>query len=330
MDFDELRKSIIPSQQAILEAVDEYTLYCYYMDVDQLELGRVYPAPYRTDPVPSFCVFKTSYDIGSEYMWKDHGKDEKGNIFKLIQKIEGLESLNQVYQRINEDFGLDYNLPNLGKTEKVNLYGSPRESDIKIRIREIPFTKSGLTYWEQFSIGPLLLKEFNTCMTDCYWSYESQEVPVAVPDPTFAYRIGKYYQIYSPFAAKTYKFRNDLPENYFFGYLQLPPSGDKLIIDKSSKDVIFCRRLGYYAISGKSETTMIPHDKMLELLNRFKEVYIMLDNDVAGTRQTQKYIDLYPTLKPRFIDPKLAKDKTDLCKSVGFIQAEQIIKNLIQ
>jgi hypothetical protein len=330
MDFDEIRKSVLPSQQSILEAVDEYTLYCFYMGTDELILGKVYPAPYRQDPIPSFSVFRTTFDIGYDFWWKDHGKDEKGNIFKLIQKIANLESLTQVFQRINEDFGLNYDLPNLGKTEKVNLYGTPKESDIKIRIHEIPFTTRGLKYWEQFSIGPLLLKEFNTCMIDCYWSYADQEAPFTVPDPTFAYRTGKYYQIYSPFAEKIYKFRNDLPENYFFGYLQLPPTGEKLIIDKSSKDVIFCRRLGYSAVSGKSETTMIPHQKVLELLSRFKDVYIMLDNDQAGMRQTEKYMHLYPSLKPRFIDPALAKDKTDLCKAVGFNQAEQIIKELIQ
>lgn len=330
MDFDEIRKSIVPTQQSILEAVDEYTLYCFYMDVEELILNKVYPAPYRVDPVPSFSVFKTNNGILMEYWWKDHGKNETGHIFNLIQKIEQLNNIEEVYQRINEDFGLNYNLPNLGQSKKINLYGKPKESDIKIRLHEIPFTKKGLDYWEQFHIGPLLLNEFNVAMLDYYWSYFEQETPFAVPDPTFSYRIGKYYQIYSPFAEKIYKFRNDLPENYFFGYLQLPPTGDKLILDKSSKDVIFCRKLNYYAISGKSETTMVPGTKIHELKERFREIYIMLDNDEAGKRQTEKYLSLYPWMKPRFINPELAKDKTDLCIKVGFEQTKSIIDELLQ
>jgi hypothetical protein len=330
MDFDEIRKSIIPDQQSILEMVDEYTLYCFYMDIDDLILGKVYPAPYRVDPIPSFSVFR-SLGSGVEFWWKDHGKDESGNIFKLIQKIENLDTLEQVYQRINEDFGLNYNLPTLEKRDKIQLYGTPKESIIKIRVVETTFSSTGLSYWKNpFDIDKTLLDFYNTVQISCYWSYHDQEAPYSVPDPTFAYRTGKYYQIYSPFAPKLYKFRNDLPENYFFGYLQLPKTGNTLVIDKSSKDVIFCRRLGYYAVCGKSETTMIPSAKMLELKERFKDIYLMLDNDEAGKRQTEKYLSLYPWLKPRFINPELAKDKTDLCKRVGFEQAEQIIKQLIQ
>ena len=72
---------------------------------------------------------------------------------------------------------------------------------------------------------------------------------------------------------------------------------------------------------------MIPHHKMLELKERFKEIYLMLDPDEAGKRQTEKYMQKYDFLKPRFLSE--AKDKTDLCLKVGIDEATRIIKELI-
>lgn len=328
MDFDKIYKSFVPSRSSILELVDEYTLYCFYTGYESISLNKAYNCPFRIDKVPSFSIFRTNQEnIGVEYYWKDHKTRESGDIFKLIQKIERLDSRYEVFSKINEDFGLDYNLPGVQEREKITLYQKPKESIIKIRIAAIPFTLAGKAYWKQFEVDQQLLDLYNTTQIKWYWSFFDQQAPYSVLDPTFAYRIGEYYQVYSPTAEKVNKFRNDLPENYFFGYLQLPKTGDKLVIDKSCKDVIFCRRLGFNAVCGKSETTMIPHYKMVELLGRFKEVYITLDPDEAGRNQTEKYLELYPSLKPRFLDE--AKDKTDLCIKVGFDQARSIINNLL-
>lgn len=329
MDFDELYKSLIPSEKSILEQVDEFTLYCFYTKLEDLRLNRAYHSPYRKDEFPSFSVYKTKYNLGVEYYWKDSATGESGNVFKLIQKVEGLTNIEEVFQKINEDFGLGYNLPVLKQREKIKLYDQPKESLIKIRVSEIPLTEAGLTFWNQFNITKELLDFYKTSQINYYWSYKEQIDPYTVPDPTFSYRIGEYYQIYSPFAPKTYKFRNDFPEHYFFGYTQLSTQNEKLIIDKSCKDVIFCRKLGYEAVCGKSETTMIPEKKMLEFKERYKSVYLMLDNDLAGKTQVEKYVQKYPWLQVRFIPESLAKDKTDCCKNIGFDRTKKLIDELL-
>ncbi len=329
MDFDEIYRSIVLSEKTVLEQVDEYTLYCYYTGIDPLVLGKAYNAPYyRKDTVPSFSVFQSKHP-NVEYMWKDHATGESGTIFRLIQNIEQLDNVQQVLGRINDDFGLGYNQDAPVKKEKIQWYSKPEQNIIKIEVVTQNFTEKGRHFWNQFRITDDLLELYTVKQIQFYWTFQGQAAPKAAPDPTFAYRIGEFYQLYSPFAPRAEKFRNDLPENYFFGYLQLPPTGDKLIIDKSAKDVIFCRRLGYDAVSGKSETTMIPTAKMLELRDRFKDIYITLDNDQAGRKQTEKYMQMYPWLKPRFLDDLEAKDKTGLCLKFGFEKAERIIHQLI-
>ncbi len=328
MDFHSLLKSIVPTTESILEMVDEYSLYCYYSGIEDLKLNHTYPAPFRNDPIPSFVVFRSTRSTMVEYMWKDHGRRESGDIFGLVKKMCQLGSTQEALARISQDFGLGYDTP-LIKDSKIVLYNKPTENKVKIRVAARPFSLSGMSFWNQFGIDQSLLDLYNVEQIKWYWSYEGQPTPYWVPDPTFSYRVGQYYQIYSPFAPKTDKFRNDLPENYFFGYIQLPSTGKKLIIDKSSKDVIFCKRLGYDAVCGKSETTFIPVNKMLELKERFEEIYLMLDNDDAGVRMTKKYLELYPWLMPRFLPTEVAKDKTDACKIIGIDATSTLIKDLL-
>lgn len=330
MDFDEIYRSIIPSQQSILEQVDEYTLYCYYTGIDPLILGKACSCPYRSDEVPSFSVFPSKSN-NVEYMWKDHATGEYGNIFKLIQKIEYLDSLQEVFGRINDDFGLGFTITDPIRRDKIIWYEKPTLNEIKIRVknREVP-TEAYKAFWKQFRIEKDLLDFYNTTQPEYYWSYIGQEAPTTAPDPCIAYRIGEYYQLYNPYAPKVDKFRNDLPENYFFGYQQLPKSGDKLVIDKSSKDVIFCRRLDYWGISGRSETTFLPKIKLLELKERFNKIYLTLDPDRAGLMMTEKYLEEFPFLIPRFLEDKEAKDKTGHAIKYGFDHAREIVDKLLE
>lgn len=286
-------------------------------------------SPIRSDDrVRSFVVFPASRGRGFdefEFTWKDHGVGKTGNIFTLIKLMFGYPTFNEVYARINKDFELDSSLPTV--ESKIALFEKPVVSPNGFMIRSLPtLTRKGRTFWDNLSIGQELLDVYNVTQVEYIW-WRGQEAPTMPLDPTFAYRIGQYYQLYSPYAARENKFRNNLPENYFFGYLQLPPEMDLLIIDKSAKDVIFNRRLGYWAVAGKSETTMIPRPFMLNLKKRAKRMLLMLDPDDAGVTQTEKYLKEYPWLEPKFLTD--AKDKTDLRTKFGFEKSKQIIDELI-
>lgn len=325
--LDQICRQYSPTRGDILKAVDEYTLYCFYTEISDLPIKRRISSPIRgTDDNPSFVVFPTAEARPFEFLWKDHGTATGGTIFDLIKILYRLRTYDEVYALICQDFSLDF------KTEQVEAqvvrYQRPEYQPYKLRIHSVPFSNKGLKFWSDLNIGIDRLERYSVKQLNYYFAVDDQEVPTGVLDPTFAYTVGRYYQIYSPHAGKERKWRSDLPGGYFLGYLQLPKSGEKLIIDKSLKDVMFCDVLGYSAVSGKSETTMIPLSKMLELRSRFKEIFITLDPDKAGLAQTEKYMKLYPWLKPRFLTE--AKDKTDLCEVVGFENAKQIINKLLQ
>jgi len=326
MTFEELYKAIVLTKESVLEAIDEYTLYCFYTGVPDLVLAKEYSAPYRQDNRPSFTVYPNT--IGdTEFMWKDQATGESGDIFKLVKKLHNLTTTRDAIHYIASDFGLrssDLRYPK----EKVVIYHKKEHSKAKIRVSTIPFTEKGLGYWKQFGIGLNQLEKYCVEQIACFWSYPEQEYPYYCKDITFSYRIGEYYQVYSPYAVRENKFRNDLPEDYFFGYVQLPKEGDSLIIDKSCKDVIFCDSIGLVAVAPKIETTMIPRKKVIELCRRFKKVYLMLDDDPAGREMTEKYMKEYPNLLiPKFLP---SKDKTQLVLDVGLEEAKRIIRQTLE
>lgn len=328
MNLDEW--SLTSKRDAILEAIDEYTLYCFYTGIDDLIPGRIYSAPYRRDDKPSFCVYYTNaHNSSIEFMWKDHATNESGDIFVLVGKIKGIKSKDLIYEIINSDFGYTSNqlVVSQESSTRRHEFLRPKRWQAKISIKEIPFTESGRKFWEALNIGLDLLALYHVTQVQYYWTYEGQLAPITASDPTFAYRIGGYYQLYSPYNEKGYKFKSDLPSNYFFGYEQLPERGDVLIIDKSCKDVIFCRVLGYYAIAPKSETTRLPDNKIHELRNRFPRIFVMFDNDEAGKKMAAEYVKLYPFIIPKFLTK--AKDKTDLCKLIGFEETKKEVDRLI-
>lgn len=320
MTFEELYNALVLTKESVLEAIDEYTLYCFYTGVPDLLLAKEYSAPYRVDERPSFTVYPNTRG-DTDYMWKDQATKESGDIFKLVKKLHNLRTTQDAIRYIASDFGLSsVNLQ--GTKEKVILYTRKDYQKAKISIHNKPFSQKGLEFWKQFGVELNLLEKYNVTQIDWFWSYEGQEYPYWCLDPTFAYRIAEYYQTYSPYAAREDKFRNDLPENYFFGYVQLPDRGDSLIIDKSCKDVIYCDSIGLVAVAPKSETTMLPKRKVIELCSRFKKVYLMLDPDKAGREMTEKYLKEYPSLIPKFLP---VKDKTDLVLKVGLQEAKRII-----
>ena len=311
----------------ILHLVDEYTLYCHYTEIPNLTPRTSYFSPVRREEYPSFSFWEIN-NSKIEYLWKDSGIGESGNIFKLIKLMFGYKTYKEVYQRIDTDFDLGFynDTADLTKKKIIQYEKITREAS-NIRISSVPFSKEDEAYWSQYHISQETRKRYNVTAIRYVWFYEDQKYPTYTGKYTYAYRIGKHYQIYKPFEDKKHKFRNDFPSKYVMGFMQLPKEGDVLIIDKSMKDVMFCHEIGYNAVAGKSETTLIHQDIMMNLKERFKKIYLMLDPDQAGKRQTEKYLELYDWLEPKFLTN--AKDKTDLCAKVGYVNAVNEIKSLL-
>lgn len=299
-------------ESTILERVDSYSIYAYYIEFEP-ELGKAYNSPIRKDDeVPSFSLF----EYNNKIFFKDHALGESGTVFKFIKLLYSYKTLLEVYSKINIDFELDLiggiKLPkNNKKATIVNSFKRNSFIGIKINSKKQNSQKY-IDFWKLLDIQKLVLEMYHVTEPDTIvMQYIERQKPFYPRELTIAYRIKYKYQIYFPFKLKGKKFINNYPEGYVLGYEQLTYKNNFLIITKANKEIIFFRQhFDWDTISGKSETTLVPKNIMIEMLQKFKTIFIWLDNDVAGQKAQNKYLELYPFLIPIYHEVK-QKDPTD-------------------
>jgi len=332
MDLLENIYNKVVDKSSILNLVDEYTLYCFYLDA-VIEINQVILSPIRTkktDVLPSFRIF---YNRHGRLYWYDHGLGGKGgDIFDLVKILFGLESFQDAVVKINQDF-------ELGWESKYKVEGHPLEA-LKPLTKDPSnidavcyddFTPEGLAYWLSYYITPEILQRYNVKQVwyikiDDLFKSLSKAAGVA-----FSYRIGKYLKIYQPFDPE-HKFINNYPPTYVEGLYQLLTNPNRknklLIITKSTKDVMVLTRLGFEAISPKAENNPIPQFILDTLEAEYDQIVTLFDPDDAGERARARYN--YPglCLTP---DPVLKiKDPADYIKVYGPDKTKQEILRLLQ
>jgi hypothetical protein len=332
MFYEDVINDMCSNKQMLLQRIDEYTLYCDYLGYEP-DLVRSYPSPLRDgDDTPSFGVFYSKRRKDVEFMWKDHAyvKDGKsgvsGDIFDLVAQIYGYTQLYEVLEHIKDDYGISKftgkQLPRIAKKQ------APEPIDFHIAVRSKPFVDRDLRYWRQFNVNRELLTMYNVTSVSAYWMLQDQKTPSYPRDSMYAYRIWDRYQLYSPFAEKRRKFRNNWLENYIPGYEQLQYSSDTLIITKAYKDVMLFRSFGYEAVAPRGEDIPLPTAFMDYAKTHYGRIVTWQDND--GKTGVDKY---YPELEhfvcpgdPLNGDPK---DPTDYCKVFGSEKTLQLINSTI-
>lgn len=133
------------------------------------------------------------------------------------------------------------------------------------------------------------------------------------------------YKIYQPFS-KEYKWINNHDSSVWQGWEQLPETGDKLIITKSLKDVMsIVDVLGIPAVSLQAESIK-PKDHIIEeLKSRFKNIYLLYDNDYDkdtnwGQEFAKVLINKYNFINLIIPDKFKSKDFSDLVKNIANIK----------
>jgi len=282
--LEDAARRFILSDEAILERVSEYTLYCKYLGFEP-ELRTKYRSRIRTgnsDEFPSFSIFESHYSH-REYMWKDSGgRGLSGDIFQLIKKLmgyQGADAYQKVLQKIDFDFQLGFGSKEPPKEKIVN-YVAPIAIPAEIRIKSRPFKQVELDYWLQFGVDQELLQRFNTKAVELYWLRKDQPGGSTPRHGLcFAYQILNRYQIYQPFAPPDKKFRQSLTDKDLHGFHQLEYSDRKLIITKARKDVMCLTAHGFNAVAPRSENTPIVPEYLRYLEGKYDQIFVLFDND---------------------------------------------------
>ena len=322
MEFISLQPKI--TKDFILSKVNQESIMSYYAKTE-VNSKKLFLSPLRTDNHVTCSIYKSK--SGILYL-HDFTTNEHIDCWNLVMRL-----YNCNYYEALKIIAQDFNLVNSNIQKiKPKIVESLKETEsAKIQVQIKDYTDEELEWWSQFGISKKLLKKYHVFSLQHVFLNGELRFTSSKQCPIYGYYFGKdkngedKFKIYFPFKTD-YRFIGNLTQKVLQGYKQLNKTGDLLIINKSMKDTIACRALGYDSVSPNSETTF-PNEKQIEeFKQRFKHILVIFDNDKPGLHNLWLIKKKYPELNYFYIPKELgAKDLTDLIKLKGFNKVKELV-----
>ena len=306
------KTAITTSLKDLLEKVDDYAIYSYYLG--EFKVGQLMNSPLRSDDkMPSFAIFKGRNGV---LLFKDHGTGEYGNALSFIKLYRGIQTRDELERELLRIVRKMDPVRGAVRTRSVKTVDS---GPTEIGIVRQPFTEVDKQYWKQFHISLDTLRKFNVFSIKYFLCNRVVRGTYKEASPMYAYKVYDRFKIYRPLASKYTKWRTNLTNRHVQGLAELPKEGGNLlIITKSLKDVMCLYEMGFYAIASSSETTFIPEDILKSLRGKWKKMLILYDRDKTGMQKARDYSKRYK-LHAFFVNKKFnAKDISDAVKNNSF------------
>ena len=300
----------------VLRVASEAQIVSYYLGI--LKVPCIINSPLRQDRHPSFGLYSPN---GTEINYIDFSTRDSGTIFTLLKNMWNLD-YPEVFKRICQDFSKFNSKATVIKSSKCNVtsQGSSSNIDMKCKVRE--WKDYDLEYWASYGITLPWLKYANVYpISHKIIVKDGKEFVFGADKYAYAYiefKEGKTtLKIYQPFNKRGFKWANKHDRSVISLWTKVPKTGDKIVVCSSLKDALcLWANTSIPAIAIQGEGYGISNTAINELKRRYKEVYILLDNDEAGLRDGEKL-----SASTGFINLVLpningAKDVSDLYKSL--------------
>ena len=306
------------SKHELLSLLDEIAVFERYTGFKPV-LNKLYTSPLREDCRPSFSFFRAK---NGHILYKDFGTGKSGDCIEYVK-----QSRNLTYQEALADIFSNNTYAKRLKPKKEILSNKNKKA-AKIGIKQIPFTKAGLAYWEQFGIDSSILKKFEVSQVEKVWINGVLKINASKNSLVFSYKLYDRLKIYMPLN-KNIRFLTNCTSDYIQGWKQLNKNNKKLIITKSLKDVMLLDSLGYSSISLNGEGYDIPLKILVTLKALFPEITVFYDRDGTGVTNTKKLVSKY-SFDFIFIPKKYkVKDISDFYKKYGRSDTIKLLSELI-
>lgn len=300
----------------VLRVASEAQIVSYYLGIQKVPC--IINSPLRQDRHPSFGLYSPN---GTEINYIDFSTRDSGTIFTLLKNMWNLD-YPEVFKRICQDFSKFNSKATVIKSSKcdVTSQGSSSNIDMKCKVRE--WKDYDLEYWASYGITLPWLKYANVYpISHKIIVKDRKEFVFGADKYAYAYvefKEGKTtLKIYQPFNKRGFKWANKHDRSVISLWTKVPKTGDKIVVCSSLKDALcLWANTSIPAIAIQGEGYGISNTAINELKRRYKEVYILLDNDEAGLRDGEKL-----SASTGFINLVLpningAKDVSDLYKSL--------------
>lgn len=269
----------------ILSKVTEADILSYYLGVT--EVPCIINSPLRQDKRPSFGLY-SSDRIRIFYI--DLATKDSGGLFDLLGKMWNC-SFKEVLNKINEDISKfcggasihSYTPCAVRSTSSYN-----KDTDLQCKVRD--WRSYDIEYWASYGITLKWLKYAEVYpISHKIVIKDGHRYVFGADKYAYAYvehKEGKVtLKIYQPFNKAGYKWSNKHDKSVISLWTKVPEYGDKICICSSLKDALcLWANANIPSLSIQGEGYNISDTAISELKRRYKEIYILLDNDEAGLK----------------------------------------------
>lgn len=309
------------SVEDILKVTSEAEIANHYLGVTKIPCKI--NSPLREDKNPSFGLFSPD---GNKVTWRDFSSGEKGGIFDLLSKMWNID-FNSTLQRIfNELNKKNVKLKNgcyisYVKNEISEVSINTNKSKLECKVRE--WRKYDIEYWKSYGISLKWLKYANVYPISHKIIIKDNKKYTFGAD-RYAYAYAEFkdgittLKIYQPFNKNGFKWCSKHDKSVISLWTKVPKEGERICICSSLKDALcLWSNTSIPSIAIQGEGYNISNTAINELKRRFKKVYILLDNDPPGLKDSELLAS--KTGFTNIILPRInnCKDISDLYKSLN-------------
>lgn len=271
----------------ILSKVTEADILSYYLNIT--EIPCIINSPLREDKRPSFGLYSPD---GKRIYYTDLSTKDRGGLFDLLGNMWGC-SYKEVLIRINKDISKFKDNANIHTYVPCTVRSNStynKDTDLQCRVRE--WRDYDIEYWASYGISLEWLKYAEVYpISHKIVIKDNNRYVFAADKYAYAYvehKEGKVtLKIYQPFNKAGYKWSNKHDKSVISLWTKVPEYDDKICICSSLKDALcLWANTGIPSISIQGEAYNMSNTAISELKRRYKEIYILLDNDEAGLKDS--------------------------------------------
>lgn len=311
-------------KEDILAKASEKEIMEFYWGEALVENKAIYRNPMRHDS-DGTCYFKWH---NNKYIFVDRarGIDANFDCFKYVMWHYGC-GFYEAVRRINDEMLLE-SVSKLLPARPVKSSKTKSKARVNFKIKLRKWNQHDIDYWAKFGITistiDSIIKPVKSYKSDLGLVKFRQMYKYDESDPCYAYIFKSSYKLYRPFSKK-YKWRSNTNNSDIFGLNQLPHFGKDLYICSGGKDMFCLWEMGFNAIAPQSESSKISEVIIDDLKARFKNIYIIYDNDNTGITMSSKLsqeLNITNIILPHLND---CKDIAELCEVIGIDNTKNII-----
>lgn len=279
------RKSL--TLEDAMRGVSEAHLLARYFGVTQIPC--VIKSPLRIDNHPSFSF---SSQDGKKIFYKDFATGDRGDLLELLQKMWGT-TFTQTLERIKNDTFTDI-VPAFIDVETISHHSTFYTSSTRLEVKTRAWEKKDVDYWAAYGVPIELLKKAHVYpITHYFITKQNTTMTFHADKLAYAFVENKEghptIKVYQPYNKGRFKWVNTHDRSVLGLWTLMPKQGEVVCICSSVKDALcLTANTGIPAICLQGEAYGISQTAQEVLKERFKSVFICLDNDAPGKEDAAK------------------------------------------